>query len=119
MKIKLSAALCCAVLLTGCVTNKYEWGAYNQGLYNYYKNPTTQKDFKKDLTALLQRSEKQNKKPAPGLYAELGTLCLESGDKAGAIANYKKESAAWPESKPLMDTLIKNLDKPAAEVGAL
>lgn len=116
---KILSLLLCSAALSGCVSTKYDWGGYNQDLYNYYKTPSSQKEFRQNLTALLQRTERQNKKPAPGLYAELGTLCLETGDKAGAVANYKKESDTWPESKPLMDVLIKNLEKSTAEVGAL
>ena len=112
------ALLLCAAALSGCVSSRYEWGGYNQNLYNYYKDPSAQQALQQDLTRALNRAETQKKKPAPGLYAELGTLCLEGGNKQCAIENYKKERDAWPESKTLMDTLIKGLEKPA-EVGTL
>ena len=41
---------------------------------------------------------------------ELGTLYLQEGDAEKAKKYYAKERDAWPESKTLMDTLIKNLD---------
>jgi hypothetical protein len=52
----------------------------------------------------------------PGLYAELGTLYLQMGEQVKAIAMYVKERDTWPESKSLMDALIKNLRrlKPAS-----
>ena len=71
-------------LLTGCVQNKYNWNGY-------------------DL-------EKEKQIVPPGLYAELGTLYLQEGDAEKAKKYYAKERDAWPESKTLMDTLIKNLD---------
>ncbi len=95
--------------ISGCAQTKYDWGSYNQDLYNYYKSPASKVEFKQNLSSLIGRLEKQNKKPAPGIYAELGTLCLETGDRACAIKNYEKERNSWAESKPLMDTLLKTL----------
>ena len=111
-------AVLCLLLLCGCATQKYDWGSYDQDLYNYYKNSENKAAFKSDLKMLIDRLERQHKKPGPGLYAELGTLCLETGDRPGAIKNYQKEHDAWPESKPLMQALIKNLDKQPAKEGA-
>jgi hypothetical protein len=107
----------CLLLLGGCVQQKYDWGSYDQDLYNYYKNSQDKVKFKSDLKMLLDRLERQNKKPAPGLYAELGTLCLETGDRPCALKNYQKEHDAWPESKTLMQALINNLDKRPAKEG--
>ena len=55
--------------------------------------------------------EGSGQKVAPGLYAELGTLYLQLGSAEKAIAMYKKERDAWPESKGLMTAMIQNLER--------
>lgn len=99
------------LLLGGCSHGLYDWGGYNQRLYNYYENPQAINDFILALERYLQQMESAGKKPAPGLYAELGTLYLQMGDTPGAIELYKKERDVWPESQHLMTALITNLEK--------
>ena len=52
-----------------------------------------------------------SQKVAPGLFAELGTLYLQSGDAEKAKVLYVRERNTWPESKTLMNALIQNLDR--------
>lgn len=98
------------VLLNGCTQPLYNWGGYNSYLYSYYENPQAAESFREALETHITYLESAGKTPAPGLYAELGTLYLEKGDTGQAISFYEKERQAWPESKPLMTSLISNLN---------
>jgi hypothetical protein len=102
-----------AMLLSGCVTpSVYQWGGYDSSLYASYKDPTQVEQLRLKLETLISEQEKNRQKVAPGLYAELGTLYLQAGASDKAIAMYTRERDAWPESKGLMDTMIKNVGRP-------
>ncbi|MBP6008882.1 MAG: DUF4810 domain-containing protein [Rhodoferax sp.] len=111
MKVFPIALLC--VLMTGCATRTdlYQWGGYDAMLYQSYKTPEKAVEFRQGLELHITKMEASNQKVAPGLYAELGTLYLQSGDNTKAVSMYKKERDAWPESSGLMDSLITNVAK--------
>lgn len=98
--------------LSGCATRGglYEWGGYDGLLYQSYKNPETVAKNRETLAAHIALLEKGGKRVAPGLHADLGTLLLQSGDRAGALTNFRRERELWPESAVLMDAMIKNLE---------
>jgi hypothetical protein len=50
----------------------------------------------------------------PGFRAHLGMLKLSSGDAGGAREAWLAEKAAFPESAPYMDQLLKRLEAPRA-----
>lgn len=110
---KLISLALCGLFLTGCATRgqMYQWGGYDALLYQSYKNPEKVVEFRLGLETHIAAMEKSNLKVAPGLYAELGTMYLQEGDPKKAIAMYTKERDAWPESKGLMDALIKTTEK--------
>jgi len=98
-------------LLCGCASpHLYEWGKYDQWLYENYKNPKNDEELYVDLTALITEYEshkKPNVKPmAPGLYAEYGFLLMRRGENDRAIEYYTKEKALWPEATVFMDSMI-------------
>lgn len=113
MKLLQIAILVLSMTLVGCASSRgaYDWGDYDELLYKSYKDPTKIEDLRVGLETHLVALEGSNGFVAPGLYAELGTLYLESGDSEKAILFYEKERAAWPESKYLMDALIANLER--------
>jgi len=90
----------------------YKWGSYDEMLYQSYKSPEKSDAFRESLELHLTKMEQSQQKVAPGLYAELGTLYLQAGDRGKAVSFYIKERDAWPESKGLMETLITNIGKP-------
>lgn len=98
---------------TGCVSNQHDWGNYSTELYQYYKSPAPEQraQFQEELASVFERVESKGLVPAPGLYAEYGTLLMESEDYSGAIEYFQKEKAAWPESSTLMDALITSLNR--------
>ena len=98
-------------LLSGCaVPNKYNWNGYDKGLYDAYKDPSQIKALQIKLQSTVDLLEQQKQIVPPGMYAELGTLYLQEGLSDKAKLYYAKERDTWPESKTLMDLLIKNLD---------
>lgn len=108
-KLVMIAAL---LALTGCATNRglYEWGGYDALLYQTYKEPAGAARNMQALAAHIGALEKAGKRVAPGLYGDLGTMLLQSGDKAGALSNFRRERELWPESTVLMDAMIKTLE---------
>jgi hypothetical protein len=106
-----AVALAALFAFSGCAStgSLYRWGAYDQQLFSYYRKPDTAAEFRSQLEAAVKKTEKDGLRVAPGLYAEIGTLYLLNGDRAGAVVWYGKERAAWPESAVLMDSLIRSL----------
>ena len=86
---------------------KYAWGSYESSLYSYYKTPADKTEFAQHLADSISSAESTNKKVPPGLYAEYGNVLLESGNGPQAIVFFQKEKQTWPESKLLMDTMIR------------
>ena len=101
--------------LAACVQRIYDWNNYDANLYRYYKDPTSAEKFRVGMEAHLKELEEKKQRPAPGLYAELGTLYLERGDRSTAAIYYAKERDAWPESRYLMDTMLQAMRSPAKE----
>lgn len=101
-----------ALLATGCAApGMYQWGGYEQGLYDAYKDPTQIENLRVKLETHIAAMESASQKVAPGLYAELGTIYLQSGATDKAIVQYRKERDAWPESRGLMTAMIQNLER--------
>ena len=110
--MRLSLVITSFLLLTlvGCAQNKYNWNGYDKGLYDAYKNPNQIVALQIKVQETIDALEKEKQAVPPGLYAELGTLYLQEGNIEKAKFYYAKERDAWPESKTLMNVLIKNLD---------
>ena len=101
-----------AAAVTGCAAPPlYQWGGYEQALYTSYKDPAQVEPLRLKLEAHLAAMDQTKQKAAPGLYAELGTLYLQGGTTDKAIANYRMEAKAWPESATLMNSMIQNLER--------
>ena len=101
-----------ALVVTGCATRNaglYQWGQYENSLYTSYKDPTKVGVLRTKLEEHIGSAERGNKKIAPGLYAELGTLYLQDGKNELAASMYTKERDTWPESATLMTSMLKSL----------
>ncbi len=99
-------------LMTGCATDRslYQWGGYDEALYSSYKNPETVAALQSKLEIHIAAMNAAGQKVAPGLYAELGSLYLQSGKTDAAIEQYRNERELWPESRQLMDSMIGTLE---------
>ena len=99
------------LLLSGCTSPYlYEWGNYDQWLYENYENPKDDEELYVDLTALITEYEGRKnpaaKPMAPGLYADYGFLLMRRGENTRAIKYYNKEKTLWPEATVFMDSMI-------------
>ncbi|HEY6911205.1 MAG TPA: DUF4810 domain-containing protein [Myxococcales bacterium] len=93
----------------GCAQNSmYRWGGYDDALYDHYKNPQKRDQFVAKLAGIIQEAEATGGMVPPGCYAEYGWALYEEGRTDEAVANFEKESKRWPESRPLMEKLIRN-----------
>jgi hypothetical protein len=108
-----------AIAVSGCAAKGglYNWGGYDGMLYGSYKDPTTVGANMQKLESHIQKLEQAKQKVPPGLYADLGTMQLQAGDKDKARANFLRERESWPESAALMDALINNGATPKAKEG--
>lgn len=102
---------CLVFAAAGCATSGslYNWGNYEQNLFNYYHKPAVQEAVVVNHLEFLAALEASGKRPAPGLLAEAGTLLLLQGETQKAIEYYRMEHDEWPESRAMMSTLIANL----------
>ena len=111
--IRGTAALLAVALLSGCAHRGqlYDWGGYDNLLYQQYKDPTKTAEMRSRLEAHVAQLEKSEQKVPPGMYAEMGTLYLQADDRPKAIDFYQREEAAWPESRQLMQSMIETLKR--------
>ena len=110
--MRLLFVIAATAVLTGCAAPRlYEWDDYDARLYRYYKQPNSAEEFRTSMETHFTVLEAKGLRPAPGLYAELGTLHLERGDRLTAAVYYRKERDAWPESRYLMDTMLASLER--------
>jgi len=103
------------VLVACAPKSMYQWGGYEDSLYKGYKEPEKMNALRTSLESHLVKLKTSGEKAPPGMNAEVGTLYLQAGDKANAATFYDQERNAWPESKPLMDVLIQNINKAQSE----
>jgi hypothetical protein len=117
--VKFLSILPILLIVGGCATpSLYQWGGYEQALYAGYKDPNKIEALRLKLEGHIAEMESSKQKVAPGLYAELGTLYLQSGDSTKAISMYSRERDAWPESRGLMTAMIQNLERREQARGA-
>lgn len=111
----LQATLCAGFILalSACSSGSglYAWGNYEDALFVNYHEPAVKEEVLNDYLTFVREYQPgaKQRKIAPGLLADAGTFLLERGDAKGAIEFYQLEAAAWPESAPLMQKLIENL----------
>ncbi|MNR90373.1 hypothetical protein D3C72_213570 [compost metagenome] len=120
MQVRSVMVLSAALLLTACAApSKYNWGNYEGSLYSYYKDTSQTAAHAAELQRTITDSEATGKPVAPGLYAEYGFLMLQEGKSKDAIAFFEKEKAKWPESKYLMDNMIRIASSSSTKSAAL
>lgn len=110
--VRLLLTLPVVMIFGGCAApSLYQWGGYDQALYAGYKDATKMEAMRLKLESHIIEMEKSGQKVAPGLYAELGTLYLQSGEPDKAVVFYSREHEAWAESRGLMTAMIRNLER--------
>ena len=111
MRAALAAALA-AVLALGCTSTHYDWGDYEDSVYEVTRQPDgfdlgAQID---ELEAQLQKSAGRDRLPPPGLHAHLGYLHSVAGNLTAARDHFQAEKDLFPESAKFMDFLIARVE---------
>lgn len=84
--IRFCVAVCLiSAALSGCSSSKglYEWGDYEESLYDFTKKSDKLEDYREALLEAIEDGGAKNR-VAPGLNAELGYLFLLDGNLATA-----------------------------------
>jgi hypothetical protein len=108
--------VCSLFTLAGCGTPPlYHWGDYEESLLIRHEDTSEegQQEAFKMLEATIQEAEEKNGRLAPGIYADYGYLLFKQGNTKGAIENFNKEAALYPESKYFMDSIISRIEERA------
>jgi hypothetical protein len=118
MKTIASLALLAGMATIGCAKTLYHWGGYDEALYDHYKNPQNRDEYVAKLSGVITEAEKSGGVVPPGCYAEYGWALYEQGHAAEAVTYFEKEAKQWPDSRPLMEKLIRNVSRQASAKAA-
>ena len=114
--MKRTDILLLASLLGGCAApSLYQWGGYDSVVYQSYATPERAAELLVQLEKHVVMLESRNMRVAPGMYGDLGTMYLQAGKREAALTYYRKERDNWPESRVLMEAMIKSLESKATE----
>jgi hypothetical protein len=108
----------CVAVLAGCAHNApaplYMWGTFPKMQYDTLLQPgVTPLEQVGAMEAQAEKARATGAALPPGFRAHLGMLKLSAGDVGQARQLWQAEKAAFPESTPYMDQLLKRLDVPA------
>lgn len=102
-------------LFSSCGTptqSLYNWGNYDDALYDYLKKRDDQ-----SLNRLISTYERlidqpggSRKTPPPGVCADYGYLLIQKGNIEKGITLLKKEIELYPESRPFIEKIIQRFD---------
>ncbi len=111
MQNRLIYIIISALTFVGCTSTIYQWGGYEESLYQMYIKKDVY-NLHEDLAKLATQVEKtnaENKLVPPGEYAHLGYLAYLAGDTAAAQGYFQAEKQAFPESSLFMDRMLEQL----------
>lgn len=113
---KLSLVLLFIILFTGCAKQPeppiYSWGDYIKSSTEYGMNGHEKEVLEKhteELKKIITESEAQDKRVAPGIYAEYGQILFETNKKEEAKKYFILEKQTYPEATVFIDRVIKKL----------
>ena len=112
----------CVALLSACATKPppplYLWEAFPKQQYEVLQRTdgSVPADQLLAMQAHAAKATASNAALPPGFRAHLGMLKLSVGDAGGAREAWLAEKAAFPESAPYMDQLLKKLETPRSDI---
>lgn len=108
MKLKLLGGLLGWVLVSGCQTDLYYWGRYEEAIHYAYAH--SDEWDRSGLIDLMEsdrsRARKAEKPLPPGWHAHLGLLYHNDGQPDRALAEFAAEKQLFPEATPFMNRLL-------------
>ena len=96
----------------------YLWDSYEQDMFLAYAQPdnsSRQMKLAATLLRIIEKSDKAGRKVPPGMVAEYGYFLYQRGEYFAAIDHFRREATTWPESKTLMDLMIRKAREEAAQ----
>jgi hypothetical protein len=108
----------CIALFAGCAHKApaplYMWETFPKMQYDaLLRAGITPVEQVGAMEAQVEKARAAGASLPPGFRAHLGMLKLSAGDADQARQLWRAEKAAFPESTPYMDQLLKRLDAPA------
>lgn len=113
LSFPLFVVICLAIGLSGCMPKpQFYWGEYENSLFQRYQQAGTAGEARASsmlAATLAQDPTSVTGKVGPGIHADYGYLLFKQGRPDEAIVELQKEAMLFPESKPLMDTIISRI----------
>ncbi|WP_300860591.1 DUF4810 domain-containing protein [uncultured Duncaniella sp.] len=111
---KIVAVSCLVFLTASCMpTTKtlYSWGDYEKASYEYTKDPSDKNTQKlhKCFDQMESKQKGTRKTVPPGICAEKAYLLVKQGKTDEALAMLDKEIKLYPESKPFIEKIKKQI----------
>lgn len=103
--------LLAALALSACAGRTpplYYWNTYPNTVYQGMQQKKSPDEQIGLLERYLEQAKAKNMAVAPGVYAQLGMLYVETGRGDLAQKAFNEEKARFPESANFMDFLLKN-----------
>jgi hypothetical protein len=98
----------CTLSLTACLPQKqFYWGSYEES--QQHAGIGGENDATSKLFATIQEAQTTNMEVGPGIHADYGYLLFKQGKHEEAISELQKEAILYPESKPLMETMVSRI----------
>jgi len=101
-----------ALSITACFPpTQFYWGSYEDSLFSRQQQAGAAGEAEATtvLLATINEAQSSNMRVGPGIHADYGYLLFKQGRPDEAIAELQKEAALYPESKPLMDTMVSRI----------
>lgn len=102
----------CALGVSACAPpTQFYWGSYEDSLFSRQQHAGAggEADATTVLLATINDAQAANMKVAPGIHADYGYLLFKQGRADEAIGEFQKEAALYPESNPLMQTMVSRI----------
>lgn len=105
-----------SLLLVGCANAPqpplYSWGDYVKSSTKYGMdghNKEVLEQHSAELKKIIDESDMNKQKVAPGIYAEYGQILFETGKKEDAKQYFLLEKKTYPESEKFINQIMKKL----------
>lgn len=117
LNIKILGTLLLVVLFTGCGPQPepplYHWGTYTKSASEFFHaqgNPEALQKHIDVLDEIINTSNASNQRVAPGLYAEIGQLYYQMGQREKGVSYLEKEVATYPESRMFIGRILNHME---------
>jgi hypothetical protein len=120
MNKKLIFMMLSFILLSACAQSPqtiYTWGDYVETSTSYATKGDEKEYVEKHLSEIkkiIDQSEMEKRRVAPGIYAEYAQLLYEEGKQEEAKKYFLLEKETYPESEVFIDNVLAKLYKEGA-----